>query len=229
MRIGGFLPCSLVDYPGKVCAVVFTQGCNFRCPFCHNAGLVAARGETEIPEESVLERLQKRKRVLDGVVVTGGEPTLQEDLDLFLRKLKTVGFSVKLDTNGSRPEILRKLLQEKLVDFVAMDIKAPWKNYEAAAGKPLDVSPLKESVALLKQAEIPVQFRTTTVRPLHRLRDFLEISKIADGKPYVLQTFQNGKILSGSFAGEAKPFAKKQLQKWVENLKDKGIPIAWNG
>lgn len=154
-------------------------------------------------------------------MVTGGEPTLQEDLGFFLRKLKAMGFAVKLDTNGSRPEILRKLLQEKLVDFVAMDIKAPWEKYEAAAGKPLDISPLKESIALLKQAEISVQFRTTAVRPLHRLKDLLEISKIAEGKPYVLQTFQNGKLLDASFAKKAKPFPKKMLQEWVEGLKEK--------
>ena len=131
MRIGGYVPCSLGDYPGRIAAVVFTQGCNWRCPWCHNPALVYPEQFTaSLPEDDVFARLAARRARLDGVVVTGGEPTLQPDLPVFLGRVKALGFLVKLDTNGSRPRVVRELLAAGLVDFVAMDVKAPFARYD---------------------------------------------------------------------------------------------------
>ena len=138
MRIGGFVPVSLCDYPCRVAAVVFTQGCNFRCPFCHNGHLVGCEGAALLDEAAVLAQLAERRNRLGGVVVTGGEPTLQGDLPQFLHALKQLGLAVKLDTNGSQPDVLQALLADRLVDYVAMDLKAPWARYDRLAGLACD-------------------------------------------------------------------------------------------
>lgn len=181
MRIGGYVPCSLADFPGRIAAVVFTQGCNWRCPWCHNPALVYAEQFTSpLPVADVLTRLAGRRGRVDGVVVTGGEPTLQPDLAAFFGELKRMGFATKLDTNGSRPAVVRALLAERLLDFVAMDMKAPWPRYAEATGIAVDVLALQETMAVLRESGVAHQFRTTRWPGLtaadereiaHRLRD----------------------------------------------------------
>lgn len=190
MRIGGYVPCSLSDYPSRISAVVFTQGCNWRCPWCHNPALVYPEKFTApLPEAEVLERLASRRARLDGVVVTGGEPTLQGDLADFLARVKALGFLVKLDTNGSRPHVVRDLLAAGLVDFVAMDIKAPWARYAEAAGVPVDTAALAETVALLRESGVEHQLRTTRWPGLTK-DDEPAIVELARGSPHVWQTWR---------------------------------------
>ncbi len=165
MKIGGFQPLTLTDYPGHVAAIVFTQGCNWRCPYCHNAQLIPIdRPESElIPESYVLNHLSKRRRHLDGLVITGGEPTIQEDLAHFIRKVRRLGQEIKLDTNGSRPEALGRLLDERLLDCVAMDIKGPFDQYDAIVGQCVNASALQVSMELLANCGVPCEFRIPKV------------------------------------------------------------------
>lgn len=193
MEIHGFNKTTLLDYPGYVAATIFTGSCNFRCPFCHNAGLVLdPKGQEIISEEEVLTYLQKRKGILDGVCITGGEPTLQPDLKDFIKKIKDLGYLVKLDTNGYRPEVLWELLREDLLDYVAMDIKASRERYALAAGvKNLDLARIEESVGILKSCAIPHEFRTTVVKGIHDIQEFEAIGRWLEGsKAYYLQAFQ---------------------------------------
>ena len=168
MRIGGLNPFSLSDFPGHVAAVVFTQGCNFRCPYCHNGSLIPMNSSTSalIPLEEVFLFLEKRRIQLNGVVVSGGEPTLQPDISLFFHQVRSMGYQIKLDTNGSRPETLTELLMEGLADFIAMDIKAPFALYDRLTGVCAPKERLKESIALIAQSGIDHEFRTTVVKPL---------------------------------------------------------------
>ncbi|MCB9757633.1 MAG: anaerobic ribonucleoside-triphosphate reductase activating protein [Candidatus Omnitrophica bacterium] len=191
MQIGGLIKLSLVDYPGKTAAVVFTQGCNFRCPYCYNKELVIPSCfQAVIPEEAVISFLAKRKDVLGGVVITGGEPTLHKDLLEFLRRLQHLGYPVKLDTNGSRPDVLREVIQENLVDFIAMDLKAPLEAYEKLAGVPVSTKLIEESIAIIKGSGIQHQFRTTIVKSLLGNTDFLKLAHLVAGaQSYVLQNF----------------------------------------
>ena len=165
MRIGGLQPFTLSDFPGHVAAIVFTQGCNFRCPYCHNGPLLPhepASGRL-IPEQDALAFIQARSQMLDGVVISGGEPTIHSDLPQFLRQLKAMKLKIKLDTNGSRPDVLRTLLDERLVDFVAIDMKAPWSKYNQLAGVEVPVSAIRESIQIVVDSGIPHRFRTTVV------------------------------------------------------------------
>ena len=179
MEIHGFNKTTLLDYPEHIAATVFTGGCNFRCPFCHNGELVLDPGcQPLIPEEEVLAYLKKRQGILQGVCVTGGEPTLQKDLKDFLRKIKELGYPIKLDTNGYMPGVLWDLMQEHLIDYVAMDIKASRDNYARAAGLPhMDISRIEESIGILKSSGIPYEFRTTVVRGIHTVVEFEKIGK----------------------------------------------------
>lgn len=190
MRLGGFVPCSLSDFPGRIAAVVFTQGCNWRCPWCHNPSLVYPdRYGEALPVEPVLARLAKLRERLDGVVVTGGEPTLHPGLTTFLARIKFLGLAVKLDTNGSRPAVLRDLILARRVDFVAMDVKAPWPRYREAAG--VDVAPaaLQETIALLRESGTPHQLRTTRWPGLTP-DDERAIAEIVRGSPHVWQEYR---------------------------------------
>lgn len=195
MNVAGFVPLSLCDYPGRVAAVIFTQGCNFRCPWCHNRHLIpmtASEPVTRIDEEQVFAVLATRRDRVGAVVVTGGEPTLQPGLPLFLRQLKTLGLSVKLDTNGSRPDVLRSLFAAHLVDYVAMDVKAPWSLYAALTGVPgCDVAAVQESVALIAASGVAHGFRTTRVDPLLSALDYEAVqSQIPAGSPHTWQAFR---------------------------------------
>ena len=202
MIIKGFAKLTLLDYPGKVACTIFTGGCNFRCPFCHNASLATRAGEVDtIPEDEIFDLLRKRKGILDGVCITGGEPLLfGDDLKDFIIKIKELGYAIKLDTNGSFPDKLRTLIEAGLIDKVAMDIKSSPEKYGLVAGvENFDISPILESIELLKSSGIDYEFRTTVVKELHSADDFHGIGKmIAGAKAYFLQSF----VDSGDLIGE---------------------------
>ena len=168
MYIAGLQKMTLLDFPGKVACTVFLQGCNFRCPFCHNSDLLGKDGPEGMTDGELLKFLEKRKGVLDGVCITGGEPTLQPELETLIRAIKEMGYAVKLDTNGARPEVLEKLSREGLLDYVAMDIKNDPEHYGETVGVPrMDISNVERSVKFLLAGEQPYEFRTTVVAELH--------------------------------------------------------------
>lgn len=193
MKIGGLNKFSLSDYPGKVAAVVFTQGCNFHCPWCHNGSLIAINvpDDSLISEEKFFQFLEGRTNQLDAVVVSGGEPTIQPDLPAFVYRIKAMGFAVKLDTNGSKPEVLKELLENNPVDYIAMDIKAPFVIYDRLTGVRSPISQIKESIELIANSNIDHEFRTTAVEPLLSPEDVLSIKKLVPaGSTHRLQKFR---------------------------------------
>ena len=191
MDIQGLQKMTLLDYPGKVACTVFLGGCDLRCPFCHNSGLVAGPMPAELDDGALLAFLDKRRGLLDGVCVTGGEPLLRPELPQLLSRIKELGYPVKLDTNGGRPERLRALLEAGLVDYVAMDIKNSPERYGETAGVPgLDLAPFRESVSLLLRGTADYEFRTTVVREFHDADSFRAIGPwIAGARRYFLQSF----------------------------------------
>ncbi len=229
MRIGGLQKITLLDFPGAVACTVFTSGCNLRCPFCHNAPLVDALGDDELfGEELLFTLLKKRKGVLDGVAITGGEPLMQRDIEEFISKIKALGFKVKLDTNGTYPEKLKSLLQKGLLDYVAMDVKAPVENYGAVAGTDAFGEKIKESIKLLLGCNIPYEFRTTVVKELHSEDDFHKIGELIKGaKAYYIQCFKDsGNILGDGLSAPSKEDLENYLsiaRKYVENTSLRGI------
>jgi pyruvate formate lyase activating enzyme len=180
MNIGGFQSYSLCDFPGKVSAVIFIQGCNFRCPYCHNQSLLPSRASADhlIPAPSILERLEHRRDVIDGVVLCGGEPTLQTDLPEFTEEICRMGYAVKLDTNGSRPHMMKRLLDAGLLDYVAMDIKAPWTKYALLAGNKVAIDDLQASIRLLNSSGVEHEYRTTFIRELLTQKDMEDIKAL---------------------------------------------------
>lgn len=194
MVIGGFQPVTLLDYPQKVAAIIFTSGCNMRCPFCYNYKLVLPEyldKEKSFEEKQILSFLKKRKKYLDGLVITGGEPTIQNDLPRFLLDVKQMGYSVKLDTNGLLPEVLEKLISQKLIDYIAMDIKGPLDKYSKYCGIS-ETSNIKESIAIVMNAGLPYEFRTTFAKGLHSIEDVVKIGKdIKGAQLYFLQGFRD--------------------------------------
>ena len=199
----------MVDFPGKLAATVFTGGCNLRCPFCHNALLVnrlAENPETHSVEE-ILDFLKKRKGLLDGVVLSGGEPLMQSGAAEFLEQVRSLGYAVKLDTNGCYPEELEEILKRKLVDYVAMDIKNSREKYGATVGIPgFDVTPIEQSAALLKNSGIDYEFRTTVVKEFHTAQDIVSIGQWLAGSPrYYLQQFVDSGDLVGTGCTAVEP------------------------
>ena len=204
MRLGGLQPCSLQDFPGKVAAVVFARGCNLRCPYCHNPQLSdLSRAGQNLSEDEFFAFLTDRKGKLSGVVVSGGEPTLQADLPRFLEKIRDMGFAVKLDTNGTRPDMLAELLTRRLVDYVAMDLKAPPARYRDATGGRASFEDVLRSAGMV--ASMPgYEFRTTLVPGLVSAGDLPEIlGRIGHVKRYAIQRFRPGKTLSPEYSGLA--------------------------
>ena len=230
MLIGGLQKTTLIDYPGKIAATVFLAGCNFRCPFCHNPELVFPDriGQGVMQEKDFFHWLDSRKGKLEGICVTGGEPTLQKDLVKFFRKIKKRKFLVKLDTNGSRPDVLLRLFKEKLVDFVAMDIKNSPEKYAQTTGTKIDFQRIKLSVELIRNSGVDYEFRTTIAPRLHAGKDLLEIGRWLKGsKKYVLQKYDfQGKILSEEYQKRALKTKrrldlkkeKKRLKKYFEKV-----------
>ena len=219
MRIGGLQKCSLIDYPGKLSCVVFMQGCNFRCPYCHNRELVLPEYFKEvIPEEDVLALLTKRREYLDGVVITGGEPTEQEDLLEFMRKVKKMGYLLKLDTNGSRPHIIRTVIQQGLADYIAMDIKTSLRKYHKAIGVNFPVGLIRESIGLIKDSGIQHEFRTTVVSPFCGFDDIKEISEWIKGENYHLQPFQESSKMINTNLSKMDQVTSEEVQVWERHL-----------
>lgn len=199
MVISGLQKLTLLDYPGKTAAIVFTYGCNFRCPFCHNALLVTEKMQDVIPEEEVLAFLRKRVGLLDAVCITGGEPTLQKDLREFIIKVKDMGYAVKLDTNGTNPALLDELLSEGLLDYVAMDIKNSPEKYSLTAGADVDFNNILKSIELIKSKAPDCEFRTTITRELHTEDDIRRIALTVgkDNKYFIQQFKDSGSLISG--------------------------------
>jgi pyruvate formate lyase activating enzyme len=226
MEIGGLQRVSLNDYPGKICATVFTQGCNFRCAYCHNPELVDPdRDGPVLPEEEVLSFLSKRRGKLEAVTMTGGEPTLQRDLEQFLGKLKEMNYLVKLDTNGSNPDTLSTLIDKRLLDYIAMDFKGPFKKYGQMAAAKVDVSRIRRSIQLIATSGIVHEFRTTVVRSQLGLKDFASMVKeIRHARLYVLQPFVASKTLDSAFLSEAS-YTPEEFSTLREVLEKKGIPV----
>lgn len=213
MIIGGLQKTSLLDFPEKIAAIVFTVGCNFRCGYCHNPELI--NGEAKI--EEVFEFLKTRQGKLDGVVITGGEPCLQKDLPEFIKQVKELGFAVKLDTNGSFPEILEKVLPD--LDYVAMDIKAPLEKYSQIVNVDVDTSKILKSIEILKNGGVDYEFRTTVVKSQLSYEDFEKIGQLIQGAPrYYLQKFVASKILDKGLENE-KTYSTEEFERIIDILK----------
>jgi len=221
IEIGGPQKTTLVDYPGRVAATIFLVGCNFRCPFCYSSELVLPekiKKQPKTSEKELFDFLRERKGLLQGVVVCGGEPTCNEDLPGFIRKIKEMGYLVKLDTNGSNPKMLKKLIEEKLVDYVAMDVKAPWGKYEKTVGTKVRIQDIEESIAMLKKGEVDYEFRTTVVPTLHSRGDIIEIAKwIGPAKRFYLQNFRPEKTIDPQFE-KIKPYPEEFLKELKKEI-----------
>lgn len=227
MKISGLQKVTLLDYPGKVAATVFTPGCNLRCPFCHNASLVLQPGGEDFPPEEVLGFLKKRRGVLDGVCVSGGEPLLQPDLSDFLGRVQALGFAVKLDTNGTNPALLGRLIREGLVDYVAMDVKNSRERYGQTVGVPgFDCSAVEESVSLLLRGTVDYEFRTTVVRGLHDDESFSAIADwIGSAKRYFLQNF----VDSGDLISPCEGFSRQEMEGFLRLLSGRMAHVELRG
>lgn len=219
MKIGGLQKLTLIDYPGRVAATVFLMGCNFRCPFCYSSEIVLPekiKDQPQLSQEYFFDFLKKRKNFLEGVVICGGEPTINKDLPLFAAKIKKMGFLVKLDTNGSNPEMLEELINEKCIDYVAMDIKAPKEKYPEAIGvsgpqAEVIVESIEKSIVVLKESDVDFEFRTTVVPNFLEKKEVVNIAKWVGPAPkYFLQNFKAEKTLDPRFE-QIKPYPQEYL------------------
>lgn len=215
IKIGGLQKLTLIDFPDKLACTVFLMGCNFRCPFCYSSELVLPekiKKQMLISEKYFFDFLKERKGTLEGVCVCGGEPTIHEDLPQFCQKIKKLGYLVKLDTNGSSPEMLKKLIDKRLVDYVAMDIKASREKYEKTVGVKIDLDKIKKSIEIIKNSGIDYEFRTTVVPTIHNKEDISEIAKWIGGSKvkYYLQNFRPEKTLDPKFK-KIKPYPQEFL------------------
>ena len=219
MNIQGIEKSSFIDYPNKISTVLFTGGCNFRCPYCHNTSLVKQEGEI-ISQKEVMTFLIKRKKYIDAVCITGGEPTLQPNLYEFVAAIKQEGFFVKLDTNGTRPHILTNLIEDGLVDYVAMDIKAPLHKYSSVVDQVVEINSIESSIDILHNSSIDYEFRTTVCKELHTKDDIINIAMLIKGsKKFYLQNFRDGETV---YAGKNKltPYDLYELEVIRDEIKD---------
>ncbi len=218
MRIGGLEKSSLLDYPGKISCIVYTVGCNFRCPYCHNPELVDETIDQEISSEHLLDFLKTRQGLLDGVVITGGEPTMHQDLPELIKSIKDLGFLVKLDSNGTNPAMLEQLIKDRLVDYLAMDIKSPLSKYSQTVARPTDIDAIKRSIELIMSQAVEYEFRTTVIKTMLTPEDFDEIAKLIRGaKRYYLQRFEPIKILNPQFRQKT-TYSDSELESIREKL-----------
>ena len=231
MQIKGWVRTSLIDYPGKIATVLFTGGCNFRCPYCQNSELVLhPESLPQVDPAEIFQFLTRRRGVIDGVVITGGEPTLQKGFEDFLRKVKGLGLATKLDTNGYRPQMLRELLEKGALDYVAMDIKTSPAKYPLAAGVPVDVQRIEESVGLILSSGIDHEFRTTVVPGIVAPGDVEEMAElIAGAGKYILQQFRPQGTLEPRFR-EIAPYPAQTLlemaqaaESWIGEVEVRGL------
>jgi len=214
MQIGGLQKLTLIDYPGRLAATVFLTGCNFRCPFCYSSELVLPekiKNQPKISKKELFKFLEERKELIDAVVLCGGEPVTSKGLAPLIKKIKKMGFLVKLDTNGSDPALLKKLIDEKLIDYVAMDIKGPKERYGEFAGVKVDIKKVQKSIDILKEGKVDYEFRSTIVPTLHKKEDVIEMAKwIRGAKKYFLQNFRPEKTIDSAFE-KIKPYPEEYL------------------
>ena len=219
MKIGGFQKTSLLDYPDRISAIVWVSGCNFRCPFCYNKNLALGTAEL-FPEDEILSFLSKRKEQLEGVVISGGEPLLQEDIVDFIEKIKKYRFPVKIDTNGAFPEKLDELIEKQLVDYIAMDVKAPKSKYHQLTGVDVDISKIETSINLIKNKASAYEFKTTFIPDLLKKEDIVEIAKwlqVAD--TYYLQQFKAISPLMSSTIENSVPYSRDYFLETLTAIK----------
>ena len=220
MKIGGLQKLTLLDYPDHLACIIFTQGCNLRCPFCHNSELLDLKKDGEFSEEEIFNYLIKRRKVLDGVVITGGEPLLQPNIDLFIEQVKSLGLKVKLDTNGTSPTLLNKLIKNNLIDYIAMDIKSDWDTYKEVSGCPrINLDKIKESIKIIEEANLPYEFRTTIMKNYHNIDNITKICNyISPKSTYYLQNFVNSEFVINK---KLVPFTNDELKELSKKLKEK--------
>lgn len=230
MKFGGLQKLTLLDYPDKVAATVFTVGCNFRCPFCHNFSLVIGNKDKveAIAQEEILQFLQKRRKVLEGVCVTGGEPLIQPDIEDFLRKIRDMGYKIKLDTNGAFPDRLRSLIEQDLVDYVAMDVKNSKESYSKTVGCIVDMGAIEESVALLKSGVVDYEFRTTVTATFHTESSIRAMAQWLQGakRLYLQQFVDSGDLIDSTVVGTDEQTLIKYCEiakQYVPNTQLRGI------
>ena len=222
MTFGGLQKFTLIDYPGKIACVAYTIGCNFRCPYCHNPELVDETVQMRITEKEFFDFLGERTHMLQGVVITGGEPTMHGDLPAVMERIKSLGYLVKLDTNGTNPVMLHQVVEAGIVDYVAMDIKSPLRKYSATVARPVDIEAIQSSIDFLLSSPVEYEFRTTVIKGMHAPEDIEEIGKeIKGAQRYFLQKFIPTKILNPQFIKKTtysdKEFEgfRKKLQNYV--------------
>ncbi len=228
MIISGFQKLTLLDFPGYTACTVFTCGCNMRCPFCHNTPLVLGTAKERYDEREILSFLQKRQGLLDGVAITGGEPLLQKDILSFIKKVKKLGYRVKLDTNGCYPDRLNELISENLIDYIAMDIKNCKEKYSLTSGIEIDISVIEKSVDIIKNSGIEHEFRTTVVKEFHTEEDIASVAKwLGKEEKYYLQCFKDsGDILSENLSAHDKETLVLMAEKaahFVKHCETRGI------
>jgi pyruvate formate lyase activating enzyme len=228
MLFGGWQKFSAIDYPGKASTIVFTQGCPFRCPFCHNPELVdPEKFEAPIDEAEIFEFLNRRKGRLDAVVITGGEPTMQKGLLKFMEKIKVMDYLIKLDTNGSHPDVLNKVLQSGMVDYLAMDIKSPMDKYQVHTVSKIQEEKIRNSISLVMASKLPYEFRTTVVKEQLNLADLLAIGEMIQGAElYILQKFNPQKTLDINYQN-ATSYTDEEFDELVKKLSGIVKKVEW--
>lgn len=220
MKISGFDKLTLLNYPDKVACTIFTSGCNLRCPFCHNSGLVT-NNYNEISFDSIYEYLKKRIGILDGVCITGGEPLIHADIKDYIKKIKDLGYLVKIDTNGCNPKLLKELIDLKLVDYIAMDIKNIYSKYDITSGVKVNIDNIKKSISIIENSGIDYEFRTTIVKEFHSIQDIKEIlSYISSNSNYYIQNFKNSNDV---FNRNLSSFSEKELVEIKNKINNKNI------
>ncbi len=227
MRFGGLQRFTLIDYPGKIAATVFTVGCNFRCPYCHNPELVLPDKFSEtIAEDEIISFLETRKGKIEGLAITGGEPTIFNELPAFIKKVKLLGFVVKLDTNGTNPKMLKELIDNRLIDFVAMDIKAQFSRYNELAGVKVDLAKIKESINLIKNSGLEHEFRTTVPSPILQREDIrVIIDELDDEKNYIVKPANDDTEMVGGFL-KLDAISQEELDGCLADLKMNRLTIS---
>lgn len=222
MDIRGIQKISFIDFPGEICTTLFVGGCNLKCRYCHNKDLVLNPGDLPaIQENEIIQFLKAKKFVLDGVCISGGEPSLQEGLPNFISRIKELDLKVKLDTNGTRPHMISKLLDRNLIDYIAVDVKAPLEKCSFVTGVDFDINRFKDTINILKSNSINQEFRTTVVPGLLNENDILSIARlIAGSKKYVLQQFRPGVSLIDPALSNVKPFYREQIAKVADSCKN---------
>jgi len=214
IQIGGLQKLTLIDFPGRIASTVFVIGCNFKCPWCYSSELVLTekiKKQPKILEKEFLEFLKERKKLLEGLVLCGGEPSINKKLPALIKKIKKLGYLVKLDTNGSNPKMLKKLIKTKLIDYVAMDMKLPKERYPEIFGKRVKIEDIEESIKILKEGKVDYEFRTTVVPTVLNKEDILKIAKwIRGAKRYYLQNFRPEKTIDPEFE-KIKPYPQEYL------------------